>query len=131
MTLRAANIGDLDKILDLINNQSDTLLRRTLEEVSSRLGTMWVVEENGEVVGCCMLEVYSQKIAEVRSLVVKEEYRHRGYGGALVKAAVQEAERRKIHEILVVTSAVKFFEGLSFGPSINEEKYALFYKGSK
>jgi len=57
---------------------------------------------------------------------VLPEYRGRGYGAALTAAAVEEAERRGIPQVLVVTSNVEFFERLNFGPCLNE-KYALFW----
>ena len=54
------------------------------------------------------------------------EARGRGHGAALTAAAVAEAERRDIPQVLVVTSNREFFERLNFGPCLNE-KYALFW----
>jgi amino-acid N-acetyltransferase len=73
--------------------------------------------------------VYSPKIAELRSLAVQDSSRGHGYGRRLVEAAVEEAERQKIRQILVVTSTREFFEGLNFGACLNE-KYALFWNGT-
>jgi len=124
--IRLANAEDVPAILQLIHQNNDHLLERTPAEIELLLPTFWVAEVEGTVVGCCCLEIYSRKIAEVRSLVVREEYRHRGVGRQLVAAAVREATRRSIREILTVTSELEFFGRLNFKPVLNE-KYALFW----
>jgi amino-acid N-acetyltransferase len=126
--LRKADVDDIEQVRQLIEANLDKLLPRTSDELRALVDLMWVVEENKEIVGCCCLEVYSGKIAEVRSLAVREDCRHKGYGEMLVKVATDEALRRKIRQILVVTSTPEFFEKLHFGACLNE-KYALFWMG--
>jgi amino-acid N-acetyltransferase len=125
--LRRAVRDDIEPILQLISAHPGQLLRRQREEVEQLLDTFWVVDEGGALAGCCCLEIYSPKIAEVRSLAVREASRGRGYGARLVDAAVAEAKRRGIPQILVVTSNVEFFGRLNFQTCLNE-KYALFYE---
>lgn len=124
--IRSARPEDIPAILGLIQAHSDHLLERSQEEVEALLPTFWVADVDGEVVGCCCLEIYSRKIAEVRSLVVKEGARRRGMGRGLVLEAVAEARRRHIAEILTVTAEREFFESLNFHTCLNE-KYALFW----
>lgn len=124
--IRSASPEDVPAIMALIHAHNDHLLERSQEEVEALLPTFWVAELDGEVVGCCCLEVYSRKIAEVRSLVVKEGVRRRGMGRGLVLEAVAEARRRQIAEILTVTAELEFFESLNFHTCLNE-KYALFW----
>jgi amino-acid N-acetyltransferase len=125
-TIRAAAPDDVDGILALVNGNTDRLLARNREEVASLLETFWVAEDQDQIVGCCCLEIYSPKIAELRSLAVQPSHRGRGLGAALTALAVEEAERRGIPQVLVVTSNREFFERLNFGPCLNE-KYALFW----
>lgn len=127
--LRKATRQDLPAIQNLINTNLDKLLPRTDTELLELLSTLWVVEENGEIVGCCCLEVYSAKIAELRSLAVRADCRGKGYGKLLINAVVEEAQRRNVRQVLVVTSTPEYFEGLDFGPCLNE-KYALFWHGT-
>ena len=126
--LRKAQLADIPNIQRLINDNLDKLLPRKDEEVLELLDTFWVVEDGGEIVGCCCLEVYSPKIAELRSLAVRDGVRGEGYGKMLVEAAVNEAKSRNIRQILVVTSTRDFFEKVGFGECLNE-KYALFWDG--
>lgn len=124
--IRSARPEDVPAILGLIHAHNDHLLERSQEEIEALLPTFWVAEVDAEVVGCCCLEVYSRKIAEVRSLVVKEGARRRGLGRGLVLEAVAEARRRQIAEILTVTAEREFFESVNFHTCLNE-KYALFW----
>mgnify|MGYP002380715220 CR=1 FL=1 len=124
--IRSARPEDIPAILGLIQTHSDHLLERSPEEVEALLPTFWVAEVDDEIVGCCCLEIYSRKIAEVRSLVVKEGARRRGLGRGLVLEAVAEARRREIAEILTVTAELEFFESVNFHTCLNE-KYALFW----
>jgi amino-acid N-acetyltransferase len=127
--LRKAHTTDIPKIQHLINDNLDKLLPRTDQELIELLDTLWVVDEDGEIVGCCCLEVYSPKIAELRSLAVREDCRGKGYGEQLVAVVVAEAQRRNIRQVLVVTSTREFFEKLHFGSCLSE-KYALFWNGT-
>ena len=124
--VRGATLADVDGILALINQNADHLLVRSRPEVEQLIESFWVVDEGGEIVGCCCLEVYSPKIAELRSLAVRDDRRGRGYGAQLSSVAVEDARRRGIPQVLVVTSNREFFERLNFGPCL-DEKYALFW----
>lgn len=124
--VRKAASQDVDGILALVNSNTDRLLARDRDEIVALLDTFWVAVDGPEIVGCCCLEVYSPKIAELRSLAVRPSHRGRGLGAELTARAVEEAERRGVPQVLVVTSNREFFERLNFGPCLNE-KYALFW----
>ncbi|MCC7451102.1 MAG: GNAT family N-acetyltransferase [Anaerolineae bacterium] len=129
--LRNATRKDIGAIQHLINTNLDKLLPRKDEELLELIdgNTFWIVEDAGEIVGCCCLEVYSAKIAELRSLAVRDDCRGKGYGELLVNAAIEEANRRQIKQVLVVTSTLEFFQKMNFGQCLNE-KYALFWNGT-
>ncbi len=126
--LRKAILEDVDNIKSLIDANSDKLLPRKGEDIVELLNSFYVIDDNGEIVGCCCLEVYSPKIAEVRSLTVRADARGHDYGTQLVNACIEDARRLNIRQILVVTSTPEFFEKLHFGLCLNE-KYAMFWNG--
>ena len=128
--IRKAVLDDIPAILDLINSNLDTLLPRTEREYRELLDTTWVAEVGGRVVGSCVLEVYSPKIAELRSCVVHVDHQSQGVGAELAAAAIEAGQRRNIREILVVTSKPEYFKRLGFGDCLHE-KYALFWTGKK
>lgn len=119
---------DIPGIEALIEKNPESILARKRDELEELIESFWVIRKDGKVVGCVCLEVYSQKIAELRTLAVDESCQGLGYGKLLVEAATGEAERRGIRQVITVTSIPKFFEQLDFGPCLNE-KYALFWKG--
>jgi amino-acid N-acetyltransferase len=126
--IRTACSDDIPMLLAMVEKNLDTLLPRSPENYQELLNSTFIAEENEVIAGSCVLEVYSPKIAEIRTLVVAEEYRGRGIGRQLVESAVAEAKRRNIYEVMVVTSNVPFFQSLNFGACLNE-KYALFLNG--
>jgi N-acetylglutamate synthase-like GNAT family acetyltransferase len=126
--LRKAVASDIPGILDLVRKYPDKLLPRSSSDYQELLPTTWVVEEKGLIAGCATLEVYSPKIAEIRSVAVHPDFKGKGLGAELVAAAVAEGRRLNIHEIMVVTSSPEYFRSLGFGACLNE-KYALFMDG--
>lgn len=126
--IRRASRDDIPAILELVSTNLGTLLPRTHEDYAELIETTYVFEKDGRIVGSCVLEVYSPKIAEIRSFVVHNDYRRQGVGKALIAEAVAEGRRRNIREIMVVTSAREYFEKQNFGACLNE-KFALFWNG--
>ncbi|MCA9082790.1 MAG: GNAT family N-acetyltransferase, partial [Planctomycetaceae bacterium] len=72
------------------------------------------------------LEIYSSKLAEVRSLAVLPEMQGRGYGKRLVQECVELARSRNILEVMAITSADGFFQSCGFDFTLPGEKKALF-----
>jgi N-acetylglutamate synthase-like GNAT family acetyltransferase len=126
--VRLATEADIPGIQALIRANEDKLLPRSDQDIRELLPTWWVIEEDCLIVGTCCLEIYSPKIAELRSLAVRAGVRGKGYGTALVGAAIAEAQRHNIRQVLVVTSTPEFFRAHNFGACL-DEKYALFWDG--
>lgn len=129
MTIRKATRNDIPEIKKLIAANPTTILPRSDEELESLCDGFWVAEHKGEVVGCCCLEVYSPKIAEIRTVIVRGDVRGMGFGEKLVRVAAEAAEALNIREVMVVTSSPEYFNRLGFGECLHE-KWALFYRGS-
>lgn len=102
------------------------LLPRTFDELEELLPSFFIAELNGEVVGCAALEIYSKKLAEVRSLAVSPRAQGLGIGRALVEACVQRARERDILEVMAITSSDGFFQSCGFDYTLPGEKRALF-----
>lgn len=127
--IRRALVEDIDAILHLIGDNPGKLLPRSREDLLELLEMFWVAEFEGLVIGCTCLEIYSPKIAEIRSVAISPTFRGGGLGKELIKFAVDEAQSRNIRQILVVTSDPDYFKKLGFAECLNE-KYALFWSGN-
>lgn len=126
--IRRANLDDADRIADFITPFVDQgkLLRRTYDELHELIDHFFIAEQDGQIIGCAALEIYSPKLAEVRSLAVAPEAQGHGVGRMLVKACVEVAHEAKILEVMAITSSEAFFMSCGFSFTLPGEKKALF-----
>jgi amino-acid N-acetyltransferase len=127
-TVRPARASDAEAIAALIGPfvKAGTLLPRTATEIRDLIPTGFVAESEGKLVGFTALEIYSPKLAEIRSLAVTEEQQRQRLGSRLVEACVELAGKRNILEVMVITSSEEFFRGCGFDFTLPGEKKALF-----
>jgi len=65
-------------------------------------------------VGICALHICWDDLAEIRSLIVREESRNAGIGAKLVKACIQESKALGVNRVFALTYRPEFFERLGF-----------------
>ena len=123
MTVRQAKIADAKAICALINcyAEHDKMLFRSLAEVYENLQTFLVVEQEGQVVGCCALEIIWSDLAEIKSLAVGPSHKGKGIGTLLVSAAAQQAAQLGVPRIFALTLEPGFFEKQGFQVVAKEE----------
>ncbi len=128
VTLRVAQRGDVEIISRFIQPFVDDgiLLERTYDEIEQWLPHFFIAEAGGEIVGCAALEVYSRKLAEVRSLAVSPKAQGMGVGRMLVQACIDLARKLNILEVMAITSSDEFFRACGFDFTLPGEKKALF-----
>jgi N-acetylglutamate synthase-like GNAT family acetyltransferase len=126
--VRPARGVDIRPLAELIEPfvQRKVLLPRTIDELALLLPNYFVAECDGKIIGCAALEIYSSKLAELRSLVVRSEYQGQGVGKRLVEACVNRAREEQILEVMAVTSSEDFFRSCGFDFTLPGEKKALF-----
>jgi amino-acid N-acetyltransferase len=126
--IRPAQAADGPRVLELIEPfvAQQKLLPRTLDEIEDLLADGFVAEGGDQIVGFVALEVYSRKLAEIRSLCVAEPFRLHGIGKRLVQACVDRARHRGILEVMAITSAEDFFRSCGFDFTLPGEKKAFF-----
>ena len=125
---RAAQVEDVDGIKAFIVPfvEAKKLLPRTTRELKKLIQTGFVATIEGRIVGFATLEIYSKKLAELRSLCVGSDYQGLGIGKRLTKACLDLARERHIFEVMVITSADQFFLNCGFDFTLPGEKKALF-----
>ena len=67
-----------------------------------------------KIIGFCALHIYTPTLAEIRSLVVAEGYRHRGIAQNLVAKNIDEGLALGLREFLVLTYRPNLFKILGF-----------------
>jgi len=126
--IRAATIEDRESALALIEQfvVRGKILARTLDELEHVLANGYVAVQQEHVVGFVTLEIYSQKLAEIRSLVVDDSLQGQGIGRRLVERCVERARERGVFEVMAVSSSEDFFRTCGFDFTLPGEKKAFF-----
>ena len=127
-TIRHATKDDVDALHRFIAPfvEQGRLLPRTQDELEDLTEDGFIAEADGRIVGFAALEIYSKKLAELRSLAVASKYQGRGIGKALVRACVDLAQRKRVFEVMAVTSSDEFFKHCGFDFTLPGEKKAVF-----
>ncbi|MBA7640095.1 Amino-acid acetyltransferase [subsurface metagenome] len=116
MNIRSAKISDVKAIHALISSyaERDKMLFRSMADIYKNLQAFTVAELEGNVVGCCALEIIWSDLAEIKSLAVDEENTEKGIGKMLVTAAAEQARQLGLQRVFALTLKPDFFEKLGF-----------------
>lgn len=128
LTVRPAARDDVDQLADLIDPfvEEGRLLPRTIDELTELVQSGFVAEYEGRLVGFAALEIYSRKLAEIRSLAVTAELHGLGIGKRLIEACVGRAREANVFEVMAITSNESIFQACGFDFTLPGEKKALF-----
>lgn len=109
-----ARIQDVVQMHQLINSfaSRDDMLGRPLSELYENLRDYFVIRDGNRVIACAALHISWSDLAEIRAVAVAEEYQHRGIGGQLVRACLEEARSLGISTVFCLTYRPAFFEKL-------------------
>ncbi len=114
--VRKARLKDAEKIHLLVNRYASEglLLPRSIGSIYEHIRDFWVYEEDGDILGCCALQIIWEDLAEIRSFAVRKEHHRKGIGKALIKACIEEAKSLGVQRIFSLTYAKGFFERFGF-----------------
>lgn len=116
--LKKATIADVKEIHGILSlyAQKGILLGRSMSDLYDQIRDFFVARTspNSIIIGTCSLHICWEDIAEIRSLAVKEGYKHKGIGKHLVNACITEAKDLGIKKVFVLTYVPDFFKTLGF-----------------
>ncbi|MEX0716454.1 MAG: GNAT family N-acetyltransferase [Planctomycetaceae bacterium] len=129
-TIRATTAADVPGLLEFIHPfvEQGKLLPRTEEELGILVPHGFVAELGERIIGVAALEIYSIKLAEIRSLAVAAEYQGQGIGKRLIEACLRLARERNVLEVMAITSSENVFRACGFDYTLPGEKKALFFQ---
>ena len=116
INLRPATIGDARAIHELLVYYSSrgNLLPRTHENICRHIRDFAVLEEAGEIVASGALEVMSDNLGEIRSLVVAPDHQRRGLGRQVALELIALASQLGLQRVMALTYVPDFFTQLDF-----------------
>ena len=118
-TIRPAQTADVRGIQDLLEPfvQRRILLGKDLVVLYESVQEFVVAEdETGRLVGCGALHVIWEDLAEVRTLIVADEWLHRGVGRRIVDVLERRALDLGVRRLFCLTFEVDFFTRRGFAP---------------
>ena len=118
-TVRAARAADIRSIRDLLEPyvQRRILLGKDLVVLYEAVQQFVVAEDaNGRLIGCGALHVMWEDLGEVRTLIVADEWLHRGVGRRIVAALEKNARALGLRRLFCLTFEVEFFARRGFAP---------------
>jgi amino-acid N-acetyltransferase len=115
-TIRKARIDDVKELQKLINEFADRgdLLPRSLNELYENIRDFYIVVDDGHIVGSCALHVSWANLAEIKALVVAEDYQGKGIGKMLLDHCMQDARDLGVPKLFALTYKPGFFEKAGF-----------------
>jgi len=116
ITYTKATLNDIKDMQSLVLDEvkKGVILFRSDDEVATNIRSYTLAKDNEKVVGYVALHIHSPKLAEVRSLIVDENYQGKGIGKELVKRCIKEAKDIGIKELFTLTYKKEFFEKVGF-----------------
>ena len=116
--IRKAKISDVRDIQKLIEQSAKKgeMLPRSLSELYDNLRDYCVFLKEGEdiLIGTCAMHICWEDLAEIRSLVVREDSHRRGIGTKLIESCLSEAISLGIFRIFALTYKPGFFQKFGF-----------------
>ncbi|KIM10580.1 MAG: acetyltransferase [Sulfuricurvum sp. PC08-66] len=90
------------------------ILARSDDETATNIRSYILARQEGAIVGFLALHIHSPRLAEIRSLIVRDDLHGKGIGTQMIQEAIVEARKLGIQELLALTYAEHFFVRLGF-----------------
>ncbi len=94
--------------------ESGVILPRSNDEIATNIRSYFLAMDADKLVGFVALHIHSPHLAELRSMIIDQNYRGRNIGTALVEKACEEGRYLGLKEVLALTYQQRFFERLGF-----------------
>lgn len=107
------DIDDMQKVVKKAVEEG-IILPRSDDEIATNIRSYIVAKFKGKIVGFTALHIHTKILAEIRSLIVDENFQGKGIGKNLVIKAIEEGKDLGVKEVLSLTYNREFFEKLGF-----------------
>ena len=116
LNLTKATLQEIPLMQELVTPevQSGVILPRSDDEIATNIRSYTLAWDDDMLIGFAALHIHTAYLAEIRSMIVKEEYRGKKVGAALVESLLEEGRDLKVQKVLVLTYKQSFFERMGF-----------------
>ena len=119
----SATLGDIKDMQKLVEPEvnSGVILVRNDDEIATNIRSYTLAKLDDKLVGFSALHFHTDKLGEIRSLIVSPDVRGKGIGKNIVKKNIESAEELGAERIFTLTYKKEFFESLGFREIPKEE----------
>lgn len=109
-------VTDIEKMEALVQNdvKNGNILERSANEMATTIRSYTAAKVDNQIVGFAALHIHTTTLAEIRSLIVKDETRGHGVGKKLIQKLIEEAKEIGLKQVLVLTYKQHLFEKFGF-----------------
>lgn len=121
--IRPAMLGDVPALETLMAPwvAAGELLPRSRYDLCRHIREYHVAaDQDGSVVGCVALKLYSLELGELGALAVRGDRQGTGVGRELCRTVIAEARALGLRELFALTRKPLFFTRLGFEPAVRE-----------
>ncbi len=118
-----AKLSDIKEMQKLVEPEvrSGIILPRSDDEIATNIRSYTIAKLDDKLVGFGALHFHTDRLGEVRSLIVSPDVRGKGIGKNIVKKNIQSAKEFGSEQIFTLTYKKEFFESLGFREIPKEE----------
>ena len=109
---KKATLKDIPSMQLLVQPEVDSgvILERSDDEIATNIRSYTLAFYGSELIGFSALHIHTSYLAEVRSLIIKENFRGNKIGEGLVLKLLDEARDLGVQKVLALTYKQAFFE---------------------
>jgi len=110
------DVLDIESMQTLVYEdvENGNILDRNSNEMATTIRSYTAVKLEDEFIGFVAVHIHTTKLAEIRSLVVKKEFRGKNIAKLLIEKAIFEAKSLNLEKLLVLTYKKELFEHFDF-----------------
>ncbi|MEA1891628.1 MAG: N-acetyltransferase [Campylobacterota bacterium] len=116
ISYQKAKLSNIQSMQNLVSPEveSGIILNRSSDEIATNIRSYILSFKDSKLVGFCALHIHTEYLAEIRSLIVKDDCRGEKIGKTLVDMCIDEANSLGVQKVLSLTYEQLFFEKLGF-----------------
>jgi amino-acid N-acetyltransferase len=108
--------SDIKQMQELVleDVENGNILVRDESEMATTIRSYTAVKFDDDIIGFVALHIHTILLAEIRSLVIKKDFRGQGLGQKLIEKTLEEAKKLQLKELLVLTYHDALFKKYNF-----------------
>lgn len=118
------NVSDIKQMQELVSKdvENGNILSRDKNEMATTIRSYIAIKNklDDKIIGFVALHIHTTSLAEIRSLIVSQDYRGIGIAKKLIAQCIEDAKELTLKKLLVLTYKQQLFESFGFKEILKE-----------